>query len=177
MHKSNTITALGQFTDAAFMSAAEKSNVLRAWLRFIKSRFAQRCFTRALYEHLIQHCGYVAHFSRGGFYDTYFQQPEATQRFLDQFDRSKGCLSVEYGGGWWFGGDRNEYHDINNAMVDAIQDLLPGLRQTLAARELERAEGRLLAAQTQVEALRARTQAKAASGNGSLPLPDHEVKP
>ena len=62
-------------------------------------------------------------------------------------------------------------------MVDAIQDLLPGLRQTLAARELEQAEGRLRAAQTQVDALRAINQAKAASENRSLPLPDHEVKP
>ena len=177
MYKSNTITALGQFTDAAFMSAAQKRNLLRAWLRFVKSGFEQRFFTKALYEHLISHCSFTANCDRGGFYDTYFQQPEATQRFLDQFDRSKGCLSVEYGGSWWLGGDHNEYHDINNAMVDAIQDLLPGLRHTLAARELEQAEGRLRSAQTQVDQLRARNQAKAASGNRSLPLPDHEVKP
>jgi hypothetical protein len=69
------------------------------------------------------------------------------------------------------------YHDINNAMVDVLQDLLPELRRALTARELARAEHRLLAAQAQVDQLRAKTHAKAASGNRSLPLPDHEVKP
>ena len=177
MYKSNTITALGQFSDATFMSAAQKRNVLRAWLRFVKSGFELRWFTKALYEHLIQHCSFIANYNRGGFYDTYFQQPEATQRFLDQFDRSKGCLSVEYGGGWWLGDDRNEYHDINNAMVDAIQDLIPELRCALTAKQLAQAEHQLLAAQAQVDQLSAKTRAKAASGNGSLPLPDHEVKP
>lgn len=177
MYKSYTITALGQFTDAAFMSAAQKRNVLRAWLRFVKSGFELRCFTEGLYHHLIQHCSFIAHFNRGGFHTTYFQEPEATQRFLDQFDWSKGCLSVEYGGSWWLGDERNEYHDINNAMVDAIQDLIPELRCALTAKQLAQAEHQLLAAQAQVDQLRAITKAKVASGNRSLPLPDHEVKP
>ena len=177
MYQSNTLTAPGQFTDAEFMSAAQKRNVLRAWLRFVKSGFEQRWFTKALYEHLIQHCGYVAHSNRGVYYDTYFQDPEATQRFLDQFDRSRGCQSVEYGGAWWLGDERNGYRDINQAMVDVIQNLFPDLRHALTARQLSQAESRLRAAQAQVDALRAKTQAKAASENRSLPLPDHEVKP
>jgi len=177
MYQASNITAPGQFTDAEFMSAAQKRNVLRAWLRFVKSGFEQRWFTRALYEHLISHCSFIAHYNRGGFYDTYFQQPDATQRFLDQFDRSKGCQSVEYGGAWWLGDERNGYRDINQAMVDGIQDLMPDLRRALTASQLAQAEDRLAAAQAQVDQLRAKTQAKAASTDRSLPLPDPEVKP
>ncbi len=67
-----------------------------------------------------------------GFYETYFADPEALQRFLDQFDRSKGCVSTEYGMTYWIrdGNDVSEqYYDLNNAMVDAIADMLPALRE------------------------------------------------
>ena len=142
-----------QFTDAAFMSAAEKCRVLKAWLRFVQSGFEQRCFTEALYDHLIQHCSFIAHYNRGGFYAAYFHEPEATQRFLDQFDRAKGCDSVEYGGTRWINSGGGDYHDLNAAMVDALDGLLPALREALTAKELAVAQTRLQLAQQQVERL------------------------
>ncbi len=63
---------------------------------------------------------------------TYFADPEALQRFLDQFDRSKGCVSTEYGMTYWIrdGNDVSaEYYDLNHALVDAIADMLPALRE------------------------------------------------
>lgn len=177
MNKTESIIRAFSFRDARFMSADEKRHVLRAWIRFVKGSCAFEHFTKALYNHLIQHCSFIAHYDRGGFYATYFQEPDATQRFLDQFDRAKGCVSIEYGTSWWLGDEGGDYHDINSAMVDAIEDLLPELRRTLADRELAKAEEQFLAAQARVAEARARTQTKAASESRSLPLSDQEVKP
>jgi len=58
-------------------------------------------FTKRLYQHLTLHAEFIAHFNRHGFFDTYFADPEALQRLLDQFDRSKGCVSTEYGMTYW----------------------------------------------------------------------------
>ena len=49
----------GQLHDAKFMSAAEKSKVLKNWELFLKSGLDQDKFTQALYHHLI----HVAHSS------------------------------------------------------------------------------------------------------------------
>jgi hypothetical protein len=126
-----------EFKDVRFMTAAEKSRVWRQWVRFMKSGFDARHFMKSLYDHLIQHCSFIAHYNRGGFYAVYFEDPSATQRFLDQFDRSKGCLSVEYGYAWWINDE--DYRDINNAMVDATTGLLPELRHMLRERETAKA--------------------------------------
>ena len=137
-----------EFRGVRFMTAAEKQKVLRQWKRFLKSGFEARLFMKSLYHHLIQHCSFIAHYNLGGFYGVYFEDPSATQRFLDQFDRSKGCLSVEYGYAWWINDE--DYRDVNNAMVDAAAELLPTLRRMLkeretakARQELEQAERRL----------------------------------
>lgn len=137
-----------QFKDARFMTAAEKQRVLGQWVAFLRGGFDARHFMKSLYEHLIGHCSYIAHFSRQVFFETYFIDPSATQRFLDQFDRAKGCLSVEYGDAGWI--NNEDYRDINAAMVDAATGLLPELRRVLrdrevakARQELEQAEGRL----------------------------------
>jgi hypothetical protein len=138
-----------EFKDVRFMTAAEKKRVLRQWKLFLKSGFDARLFMKSLYHHLIQHCSFIAHYNLSGFYGVYFEDPSATQRFLDQFDRSKGCLSVEYGYAWI---NDEDYRDINNAMVDAAAELLPTLRRMLkeretakARQELEQAERRLKA--------------------------------
>jgi hypothetical protein len=139
-----------EFKDVRFMTAAEKKRVLRQFVRFLKSGFEARLFMKSLYHHLIQHCSFIAHYNLGGFYAVYFVDPSDTQRFLDQFDRSKGCVSVEYGYAWWINDE--DYRDINNAMVDAAAGMLPTLRGMLkeretakARQELEQAERRLKA--------------------------------
>ncbi len=120
------------FADAQYMTAQQKRRVLGDWVRFFAGGMEIKRFTKVLYEHLIQHCSYIAHYSRTGFFDTYFADPEALQRFLDQFDRSKGCVSAEYGNTYWIrdGNDVSEqYYDLNAAMVDAVADMLPALRE------------------------------------------------
>ena len=120
---------MNQFTDVQFMTAKEKSLVLRAWKLFIKSGFNPDKFTNRLYEHLISQCSFIAHYNRGGFFETYFVDPNMTISFLRQFDREQGCVSVEYGMTYWIrdGNDVcSEYYDLNNAMVDTLEPFLKG---------------------------------------------------
>ena len=102
-----------------FMSADDKEKVLQDWQRFIESDFSQTRFTKVLYNHLIQHCSFIAHYNQAGFYGTYFEDPEDTMKFISQFDRDQGCVSVEYGMKYWL--NNEDYRDINNAMVEAYE--------------------------------------------------------
>ncbi len=133
-----------EFKDTKFMTAAERAKVLRQWIRFLKSGLEFRCFTEALYHHLIQHCDFIAHYNRMGFYDVYFADPGRTSRFLDQFDRAKGGTSVEYGD--WSGWLDGDYADINNAMVDAAAPLLAELRMRTRDAQIKAARDEYLAA-------------------------------
>ena len=114
-----------QFRDAHFMSATEKLRTLRAWVRFLKNGLKFEHFTKALYNHLIQHCSFIAHFNRAGFYSHYFETGDATARFLSQFDSRGECLSIEYGYcGFWLSGD---YEDLNRAMIAEATEFIPPL--------------------------------------------------
>ncbi len=131
------------FTDAQYMTAQQKRRVLGDWVRFFADGMALKRFTKRLYQHLTLHAEFIAHFNRHGFFDTYFANPESFQRFLDQFDRSKGCVSTEYGMTYWIrdGNDVSaEYYDLNNALVDAIADMLPTLRDEARRRAIVAAQ-------------------------------------
>ena len=130
-----------QFKDARFMTAADKQKVLGCWVKFLEGGFEARLFTAALYEHLSQRAAFVAHYDRAGFHAVYFTDPSDTQRFLDQFDRSKGCRSIEYGDIGWINDE--DYRDINNALVDAATEMIPGLRRMLREREIAKARQKL----------------------------------
>jgi len=125
------------FKDVQFMSAREKELVLAQWKRFMERGFGFEHFTDRIYKHLTLHCSFIAHFDRNGFYSTYFENPEATIRFLNQFDSDNGLRSAEYGSTWWLEGD---YADINRAMcevVDAIKGrLYSELTQKVRGRDL-----------------------------------------
>lgn len=135
--------------DSEFMTAKEKAQVLKVWESFLRSLLEPdsgekvltdggylppnkfRRFTKALYEHLHQRCGFIAHYDRAGFFAEYFLDPEDTIRFLRQFDRDHGRGSVEYEGvDWWLKGDCT---DINNAMIDVFGEYKAALYEMLRA--------------------------------------------
>jgi hypothetical protein len=138
-----------QFSDERFMTAAEKTEVLHAWVRFLKSGCDKTKFTKALYHHLTQHCSFIAHYDRNGFYDVYFGQvTPGSFRFLDQFDPQKQGISAEYGDTHWLSAS-NTGADLNEAMRDAAAPYVKSLRShfqetqrqaelALAARLLEK---------------------------------------
>jgi len=121
-----------------FMSAEEKEKVLKDWQRFIENDFDKAKFTKRLYNHLIQHCSFIAHYNQGGFYGTYFEDPEGTMKFIKQFDREQGCVSIEYGMTYWLNND--DYRDINTAMVETLEpykaEIYPRLKQRARERKL-----------------------------------------
>ena len=117
-----------QFKDSQFMTAEEKRKVLRDWERFLAGGCSRQDFTKSLYRHLTLHCSFIAHYDIHGFYAEYFNHGDDTARFLSQFDRTKGCRSIEYGEDYWIRNCNDvssQYYDINNAMVDVAAKYIP----------------------------------------------------
>ena len=117
------------------MTAKEKQKVLRQWRTFLKQGLERQHFTNSLYEHLIQHCSFIAHYNINGFYHTYFTEGEDTAQFLSQFDSSKGCRSVELGMTYWLTGE--DYGDINIAMVNIAARYIPALTHAAQIQQKE----------------------------------------
>jgi hypothetical protein len=117
------------FVDEKFMTAQEKWRVLRAWRRFIRGGFEWEKFTEATYHHVIQHCSFIAHYDRGGFWDFYFNSdhPNDLARFLNQFGGDK--RSAEYGWTGWLKGPTGA--DLNQAMCREMEVIYPALVQVL----------------------------------------------
>ena len=117
----------GQLHDSKFMSAAEKSKVLKHWEMFLRGGLEKKYFTVALYKHLINHCSFIAHYDIHGFYATYFENGDDTLHFLSQFDtRNSIPSSIEYGdlSSWLTDED---YYDINIEMCRIAWRYLPAL--------------------------------------------------
>ena len=112
--------------DTKFMPAAEKWKVLRQWTLFLKSGLSRDYFAKSLYNHLTQHCSFIAHYDIHGFYATYFEEPEDTITFLSQFDNRNGIpKSVEYGMTGWY--TDSDYNDINAEMCHIARRYIRGL--------------------------------------------------
>ncbi len=114
------------------MSAAEKNRTLRAWTRFLNKGLQFEQFTKGLYNHLIQHCSFIAHYDRAGFYSCYFEAGDSIALFLSQFDSRGPCPSVEHGGRLWLLGD---YEDINRAMIGEGNAHIPPLLDAAQRRQ------------------------------------------
>lgn len=120
------------FRDVPPMAAAEKKALLQAWMHFLKSGLQFSQFTKALYNHLIQHCSFIAHFNRAEFYSYYFESGDSVALFLSQFDSRGACISAEYGDRRWLAGD---YGDINRAMITEASRMIPSLLDNARQRQ------------------------------------------
>jgi len=129
-----------QFQDSEFMTAEEKQLVLKQWLTFLKHGCKWEHFTKRLYHHLIQHCSFIAHYDRSGFYADYFETGDDRAKFLSQFDKRKAApfsgrnipRSVEYGTIYWA---EDDYADINLAMIEAASGYIPALLKESAIQQ------------------------------------------
>jgi len=144
-----------QLTDSQFLSGAEKRKILKHWELFLKHGCRWEHFTNALYEHLHQHCSFIAHYDRRGFYETYFETGDDTVHFLSQFEKRKAephgtPRSIEYGMTYWVTGD---YADINKAMIEVASIYIPTLEKVARLSQLEAdvAQARLLLAKHNIE--------------------------
>jgi len=104
-----------ELKDTEFMTATEKERVLKQWEIFLRNGCRREHFTKLLYQHLINHCSFIAHYDIDGFYSTYFERGEDTEHFLTQFDsRASMPKSIEYDDAYWY--TDPDYSDINQLM-------------------------------------------------------------
>jgi len=134
--------------DSQFLSAKEKQRVLKQWMDFLASGLKWEKFHEALYSHLIQHCSFIAHYNRQGFYGTYFEEGERIIQFLSQFDkRNAGAdgipRSVEYGMTYW--ATDADYTDVNGEMIEIASGYIPALVEKAARRQRDDDVARALA--------------------------------
>jgi hypothetical protein len=135
-----------------FQSAAEKAKVFKDWKRFIEADFNKAKFTKRLYNHLIQHCSFIAHYNQGGFYSTYFEDPEDTLKFMKQFDTEQGCRSIEYGTTHWL--NSKDYMNINTAMVELMEPYISEIYPKLRQRAREKKLGEIERLKREIETLK-----------------------
>ena len=100
------------FKDAQFMTAKEKEMVLKNWKTFLRDGLKKQHFTKRLYEHLHLHCGFITHYDIHGFYSTYFEAGQDTERFFEHF-----CThtAANYGASI-------DYDDLNTAMRQVYEE-------------------------------------------------------
>ena len=128
-----------EFADVQYMTANDKRLVLKAWVRFLRHGLREKDFSHRLYNHLIQHCSFIAHYNKTGFYNYYFGLAYKVGYFLGQFDarntRPGAAVpgSTEIGGTTYWG-DR-DYADINRAMVLAGSPFIPTLIKMAEAKQ------------------------------------------
>ena len=116
----------GQLHDSKFLSAAEKTKVLKHWEMFLRSGLEKKYFTEALYKHLINHCSFIAHYNIHGFYATYFESGDDTLHFLSQFDTRQGIpRSIEYGMTYWLTDE--DYYGVNTEMCRIAWRYIPAI--------------------------------------------------
>lgn len=73
-----------QFTPTKWQTAKDKAAFANRFVRFVQSDFAVKHFTDQFYQRLSNTFGHIAHYNRGGFWDTFFTTTADKVRFLEQ---------------------------------------------------------------------------------------------
>ena len=122
------------FKNTNRMTGREKELILKAWIRFVKSGCRYKDLSGTLRKYLSDHCSFMRTYSRSVFHQNYFDNYKNKCKFLNQFDRTKKCLSAEKGTLDWL--TDSDYGDLNNAMINAVAPYL----ETLYERDEETEE-------------------------------------
>ena len=124
-----------QFTPTKWETAKDKAAFANRFVRFVQSDFAAKHFTEKFYRRLSNTFGLIAHYNRGGFWETFFTSTADKVRFLE--------IAIR----WSWGGDPAwTYGDVERVLREWLQvdGTLERYRQRLAA-ETEAAERAQLA--------------------------------
>lgn len=100
------------FTPTKWSTAEQKATFANQLVAFIAADFPANKFTKALYDRL-SHCfGMIAHYSRDGFFDTFFTDLPGKLRFLK-------CLTQ------WpcYGSPEYTFSDVEAATSEAIRSM------------------------------------------------------
>ena len=124
-----------QFTPTKWSTAQDKAAFAKQFVHFVRSDFAEKRFTEKFYLRLCNLFGFIAHYNRRGFYDTFFTTTADKVRFLEMALR------------WSFGGDSAwTFGDVERALQQWLKadGALERYRQRLA-KETEATERAQLA--------------------------------
>ena len=73
-----------QFTPTQWNTTEDKTAFAKRFVRFVQNDFAAKQFTDKFYRRLCSTFGNIAHYNRGGFWDTFFTTTADKVRFLEQ---------------------------------------------------------------------------------------------
>jgi hypothetical protein len=73
-----------EFMPTQWSSAQDKAAFAKQFVRFVQSGFAAKHFTDRFYRRLSNTFCHIAHYNRGGFWDTFFTSTADKVRFLEQ---------------------------------------------------------------------------------------------
>lgn len=79
-----------------FMTKEEKMKVITHFQKFLSSGCDEGAFTKALYQHLHLHCGFIAHYNISGFYESRFCGLDNVKMTLDGIIRSASHCNQDY---------------------------------------------------------------------------------
>ena len=89
MKRSTTLTKAismtfthSQFTPTKWSTAQDKAAFANRFVRLVQSDFAAKHFTEKFYQRLSNTFSHIAHYNRGGFWDTFFTSTADKVRFL-----------------------------------------------------------------------------------------------
>ena len=71
-----------QFTATKWSTAQDKASFANRFVRLVQSDFAPKHFTEKFYQRLSNTFSHIAHYNRGGFWDTFFTSTADKVRFL-----------------------------------------------------------------------------------------------
>ena len=117
--------------DGKYLTAGEKTKILKSFERFVKSGFKETLFTKAVYKHLSLHFGFIAHYNQQGFYSA---------RFEDAQGLAKTLHAIVNASPWTFVDDNTSGNaDLNRG----IQNVVKQKHSELAAVAVERRRAEL----------------------------------
>ena len=110
MAKSSASTSASRFCPTKWDSTAQKEKFVKHFLRFVEKDFKRTLFYDWFYRRLSGAFGHIAHYSKGGFYGTFFNTIEGKIRFL-QITLNYPC----------YGDPAYTYSDAEKVLQDAIR--------------------------------------------------------
>ena len=111
-----------QFTPTKWNTAKDKAVFAKQFVRFVQSDFAAKHFTEKFYRRLSNTFGHIAHYNRGGFWETFFTTTADKVRFLK--------MTLQYP---CYGDPAWTYSDVERALQQWLQvsNLLEQYRQRM----------------------------------------------
>jgi len=104
-------TSASRFCPTKFDSAAQKEKFVKHFLRFVEKDFPESLFYKWFYNRLSNTFGHIAHYSKSGFYGTFFTTTADKIRFL-RFALNWPC----------YGDPAFTYSDVEKVLQNIIRE-------------------------------------------------------